>query len=306
MNYRLKAYIYLIIVTIIWGIAGPVIKLVLNNVSWDIALLYRFAISSIIFIPFIKLSDFKKLRDKNTLFLTLVYTIVGTSLGLSLLFIGTAQTSLVSMSLLSLFGPILTILAGYIFLKDKITWTEKIGIGVTFLGSLLIIIEPALKFDGFQKGLTGNLFIIASLICGTISVVVLKELLRKGVSPLFLTNMDFVIGFISLAPLVLILHPASQTIKTITSLSFPIQAGIWFLAVFSGTLAYWLSNKAQKSIEVSEQAVFGYLYPILSAILAVWLLKEPMTPLSYFGAGMTVVGIFIAEVKRRKRFGKKH
>ena len=304
--YRLKAYFYLILVVLIWGIAGPVIKLVLNDVPWEITLLYRFAISSLVFIPFIKIRDFKHLIDKKVLTLTFLYTFLGTSVGLGLLFAGTAKTSLVSMSLLSLFAPILTILGGYFFLKERITWMEKFGIGVTFLGSLLIIIEPVIRFDGVKGEFLGDILVIGSLISGVIAAIILKELLRKGISPLFLANLDFLVGFISMIPVVLLLHSPSETFSIISKLSLPLHIGIWYIAVFSGTIAYWLYNVAQKSIEVSEQAVFSYLHPILSAVLAVWLLSEPMTPLSYFGSGITIVGIVIAEVKRRtKKSGKR-
>jgi drug/metabolite transporter (DMT)-like permease len=293
---RLRAYLYLIAVVVIWGVSGPVIKLLLGVVPWDILLVYRFLISAIIYLPFIKPEVLRPLKKVNVLLLVLAYTFLNTTISLGLLFAGTAKTSLVSMSLLSLFGPILTILAGYFFLRDRITRTEKLGIIITFLGSMLIIIEPVLKFDGIQGELVGNLFIIGSLITGSLAIIILKKLLRKGVDPMFLGNMNFVIGAITLIPVVLRTRSVPEVVNTITNLGFPYQIGVWYLAIFAGSIAYYLSNSAQKSIEVSEQAVFSYIYPIFSAILAVWILKETMTPLSYFGAG-----IIIAEVKRRTR-----
>lgn len=298
---RLRAYLYLIAVVVIWGISGPVIKLLLGVVPWDILLVYRFLISAIIYLPFIKPEVLRPLKNMNVLLLVLAYTFLNTTISLGLLFAGTARTSLVSMSLLSLFGPILTILAGYFFLRDRITRTEKLGIIITFLGSMLIIIEPVLKFDGIQGELVGNLFIIGSLITGSLAIIILKKLLRKGVDPMFLGNMNFVIGAITLIPVVLRTHSVPEVVNTIVNLGLPYQIGVWYLAIFAGSIAYYLSNSAQKSIEVSEQAVFSYIYPIFSAILAVWILKETMTPLSYFGAGLTVAGIVIAEIKRRTR-----
>ena len=301
-SHRLRAYVYLLLVAVIWGIAGPVIKLVLGDIPWDILLLYRFLISTLIFLPFIKPKTLRPLKNIKTLFLVLTYTLLNTTLGLGLLFAGTAKTSLVSMSLLSLFGPVLTILGGYFFLKDRITWTEKWGIIITFLGSFLIIIEPVIKFDGVQGELTGNMLIIGSLITGAIAVIILKELLRKGVDASLLANLNFVVGLVTIIPVVLHLHSIPEITADLSKLTLFDHAGILYLAVFSGTIAYCLSNIAQKSIEVSEQAVFTYIYPILSTILAVYLLKENITPLSYFGAGITLVGIFVAEVKRRSRY----
>lgn len=300
--HRLKAYIYLLIVAVIWGIAGPVIKLVEAKLPWDLFLSYRFLLAGIVVIPFIKRNHLRQLFKSLGVFLRiLIYGLFTTTLGLSLLFAGTEKTSVVSMSLISLFGPIMTIIAGYFFLKDKITWLEKIGIAVTFIGSFLIVIEPVIKLNGVQGEITGNMLIFGSLILGTIAALILKGLLREGISPVFLANFSFIAGVLTIIPISLYIRSFSQNLSIISSISLPYHAGVWYMALISGILAYSLANIAQKSIEVSEQAVFGYLYPIISAILAVLILKEPLTPLSYFGGGMTLVGIFIAEVKRRSQ-----
>ena len=299
--HRLKAYFYLLIVVAIWGIAGPVIKLTLGVLPWDILLLYRFFVSAVVFIPFIHKKDFHPLKNTKILFLAFIYMIFNTTISLSLLFAGTARTSLLSMNLISLFGPILTILGGYFFLKDRIPWIEKVGMSITFFGSLLLIIEPLIKFDGAQGEITGNIMIIGSLVTGTVAAIILKELLRKGVGAIFLANIGFVVGFLTIIPITLYFHPISNILNTLYSLPLNYHLGILYLAVFSGTIAYSLNNIAQKSIEVSELAVFNYLYPIISAVLAVWFLKETMTSLAYFGAGVTLVGIFITEIKRRTR-----
>jgi drug/metabolite transporter (DMT)-like permease len=230
--------------------------------------------------------------------------VLNTTVSVGLLFAGTAHTSLVSMSLISLFGPILTIFGGYFFLKDKISWIEKIGIGITFIGSLFIIIEPIVKSNGIQGELLGNILVIGSLVSGSIATILLKELLRKGVGAIMLANLGFVVGFVTMIPIVLHFHSTLEIADMISKMALSYHLGIIYLAVFSGTIAYTLNNLAQKTIEVSELAVFSYVYPIISAILAVWFLKEPMTPLGYFGSGITLVGIFIAEVKRRTRSKK--
>lgn len=300
-KYRLRAFFLLAIVAIIWGVAGPVIKLTLQKLPWDVFLSYRFLISTIIILPFIKKSHLRIFKKFDNFLLILVYALSNSTLGLALLFAGTERTSLVSMSLISLFAPILTIFAGYYFLKDRITWLEKIGIAVTFIGSFLIIVEPVIKLNGQQGELMGNILVVGSLLCGTVAAISVKELLRKGISPIVLANLSFIIGLLTMIPISMRLHPLTESINIISTLPLAYHAGVWYMGVFSGTIAYMLANIAQKSIEVSEQAVFGYLYPIISTILAVLILKESITPLSYFGGGITLVGIFIAEVKRRTK-----
>ena len=57
-----KAYLYLLLAAIIWGVAGPVIKIGLDDLSYDVFLTGRFLISALIAIPF--LLNFKKYVNK--------------------------------------------------------------------------------------------------------------------------------------------------------------------------------------------------------------------------------------------------
>ena len=69
------------------------------------------------------------------------------------------------------------------------------------------------------------------------------------------------------------------------------------MAVLSGTLAFYLANKAQKTIEVGEQSLFAYLYPVFSLPLAVLWLGEKITPVYVLGGIIIAIGVVIAEIK---------
>ena len=72
------------------------------------------------------------------------------------------------------------------------------------------------------------------------------------------------------------------------------------MAIISGTFAFWLSNKAQKSIEIGEQSLFSYLYPLFSLPLAVIWLGEKVTSMHIIGGVIIVIGVAIAEVKKKR------
>jgi drug/metabolite transporter (DMT)-like permease len=77
------------------------------------------------------------------------------------------------------------------------------------------------------------------------------------------------------------------------------HAGVWYMAILSGTLAYFLYVRGQKSIEVSEAALFNYLQPIFSIPLAVFWLQESLTPTFVIGAIIIACGVIIAEYKKK-------
>ncbi|MFI5241317.1 MAG: EamA family transporter, partial [Microgenomates group bacterium] len=87
---------------------------------------------------------------------------------------------------------------------------------------------------------------------------------------------------------------------TVTHLGFGYHLGVLYMALISGTLAFTLLNMGQKTIELSEAAIFMYLYPIFSGILAIIVLGDKMTPVIILSAIITFIGVAIAEVKKKR------
>jgi len=72
------------------------------------------------------------------------------------------------------------------------------------------------------------------------------------------------------------------------------------MAILSGSLAYFLYVRAQRSIEVSEATLFNYLQPVFAIPLAIFWLGESLSTSFIFGAGIIALGLIIAEYKRRE------
>lgn len=296
---RLKAYFYLTITCVIWGIAGLVIKVTLGAIDPGTFLLYRFFLSSLATLPFILKGGLHLPRRAGVLFALVVCGLLNSSIGLGFLFWGTDLTSLLSMSLITVFGPLVLTIFGVIFMHDHMTKREKLGSVIAFVGAIVLAIAPLLKQDHGTSQFLGNVLVFLSVIAIESAGVLIKKLLRDGVSPTTIANVTFIVGFFSMLPVVLIQKGLSQTITTIVQLPLAYQAGVFYMALLSGNLAYTLYNLGQKPIEVSELAPFAYLYPAISAILAVALLGDRLTAPILISTGIIIVGIFIAEWKRR-------
>lgn len=300
--YRLKAYIYLFLTAIIWGIAGPVIKLTLGGVKPDIFLFYRFFLSTLIIIPFIIKGGFHlPTKRPKVILLVILFAFLDSTATLGLLFWGTSKTSLLSMSLISIFTPIVLIFFGFIFLHDHLTKREKIGTTVAFFGAFILAVAPVLVTDHGSGQFLGNILILLSVICAAFSGILAKKLMQKGVSPLTLINIMFIVGFITMAPIVILRNGFMPTLTTITQLPLPYQLGVVYMAVVSGNIAYFLSLLGQRTIEVSEAAPFSYLHPVFSAILAVFLLGDRLTSGIIIGSIITFTGVLLAEWKKTRK-----
>lgn len=296
---RLKAYLFLLSAAVIWGFAAVVIKFTLSGIEPLPFLSYRFAISA--FIALFSFNAIKKLlkKDIKLIFLMILFSLLSTTIALGFLFIGLKDTTVLNLSLMALFGPLLVALGGVIFLKERITKKEKIGTLIAFVGTLFTIIEPIFQANGKPASFAGNLLLVIYLISDVASVIILKKLLRKGVSPLTLTNLSFVVGFLTILPITFISQSPSKLITNISNLPLIYHAGVWYMAVLSGTTAYALRAKGQKTVEVQEASLFGYLTVVFSVPLAVLLLNEKITALYIFGAMIIVAGVAIAEYKKK-------
>lgn len=298
---RLKSYIYLIIVAAIWGAAGPVIKFTLRELPPFTFLSYRFFITTLLLVPIMIASKERFPKESRKNLILLILSLLGTTVNLGLLFVGLKFTTVLDHTFISQTGPVLTILASSIFLKDKITKKEKIGIAITFAGTIFIIIQPLLE-NGLlaSKNIFGNILILLANVSWMGYVIISKKQMREKVAPLTMAVSNFFIGFITLLPLaVLENHGAKNLVSVISNVSFSTQLGVFYMAIISGALGYYLFQLGQKSIESSEAAVFSYLQPLFSTPLAILWLKEEVSSSFVIGVSIIIFGIIIAQYKKK-------
>ncbi|EKD62223.1 MAG: UAA transporter family [uncultured bacterium] len=301
--HRLHAYILLLIVTVIWGAASSVIKFTLEGIGPVSFLVYRFAISSLVALFAVKsiINIFHHIKSGKEWLGIILFCFLSTTFALGFLFLGLEKTTVVNSSLLTLAGPLLTILAGEFFLKEHITHREKIGISIAFAGTLLTLIEPIIESNGKIGNFEGNLLIILYLVGDITSVIFLKKIIRNNVSPYALTHLSFVIGFLTILPIYFLAYKPTEIFTLLANMDIKYHLGVAYMALLSGTLAYSLRARAQKTIEVGEASLFTYLTSIVSIPFAVIWLKESLTPIYILGAIVIAVGVSIAEYKWRTK-----
>lgn len=300
MNHRLTAYLMLLVVSIIWGVAGPVIKFTLGDFPPLIFLTYRFALSSIVALVAFGLRRPRLPKRTGETLSVFIYGFLTSTVTLGLLFLGFDKTTALTGTLLSAAGPIFVAIGGVLFLHEHVTKRERLGLSIAFAGTVVTILEPMINGNGRAvSSIEGNLLVVASLLVGVVLAVQSKFLLRNHTSPSALTHISFLIGFLTITPIALYYHNLIEIITTIARAPVSAHLGVWFMAFLSGSLAYTLWHKGQKAIEISEVSIFSYLYPIWATPLSIFWLGETITPGFIAGAMIIALGVAIAEHKRR-------
>ena len=239
-------------------------------------------------------------KERKVLLGLLLYGFLTSTVSLGLLFFGLENTTVLDMSLITLFGPLLITIAGVFLLNEKVTLRERVGIAIAFAGTVFTVVEPILNGDGARQ-ISGNIFIFLYLAVNTMAVVLAKKLLRNNVKPIYMSHTSFVMGFLTIAPLSLLIYSPEGMFDIYTTLPPQYHLGVVFMALLSGNLAYTLWNRAQRSIEISEASLFAYLYPLFAAPLAVFWLGEKITYTFFVGAVIIAAGVIIAEYKKAPR-----
>lgn len=202
-------------------------------------------------------------------------------------------------SLITATAPIFVALAGVWLLHEHVTTREKLGIVITIIGTVVIALQSFFETGiGAGRSVLGNSIIFVSNIAFAAYLLLSKEALRKKVSPFTITFMMFFLGFIMMIPLALGEVPFHEILPKLATISIPAQLSVLFMALFSGAAAYFLYQKAQKTIEASEAAVFTYLTPIVTAPVATIWLREKLTTPYIVGSIIIAVGVILAEYKR--------
>lgn len=295
---RLTAYGLLLITSIIWGIAGPVIKRTLGDFPPLIFLTYRFGISALIGFLFI-LPNVKQLPKTAQQWLDVaLYSIFIPILGLGLLFFGFDKTTSMTGSLIAASGPIFVAIAGAIFFREKITGMEKAGMGLAIVGTLITTFDSNGLFTIFGSHM-GNILILLSCFATALGFVFSKRSLYDHLSALTITNLGFVFAFCFFLPLSLFIYSPSHVVDVIQQAPLSAHLGVLYMAVLSGTVGYFFNNWAEKKLGIGETALFSYLQPVWAAPIAVLWLSEQITPVQIFGAILVVCGVMIAEYRKR-------
>ena len=290
---RSFAYALLLLNTILWGLSPPIIKVALNFVSINQFLLGRYILASLIFLPIYLLTHKKSPSiTTNNYKLLILLALLGTPLTLIPLYEGIKLTSSIESSILTATGPLLIIIGGRIFLHEKITQNEKIGLIIALIGTLLLALGPlVIDGPGFKISLLGNLLILGSNLIWTAFLLLVKKL-KVDASQISLVSY---LTAIPIFLLLMLLEPSKILNSSILNLNSTAIFGIAYMALAGSIIAFWAYTKGQEYIEAGEAAIFTYLQPLITFPLAYFWLHESISSVGLAACLLIAAGVYVSE-----------
>lgn len=297
-------YVAIIIAHAIWGVNFIATKFTLQEFPPMTLAFLRFFLALILLSPFL-LTEKRKII-KSDLPVLIGIGLLMITLNIGFFYEGLKRTTVTTASMLTLIVPILSVLGGWWFLKEKVFVVNLAGIILGFIGTILIIGLPfiILGIQPTTDTMLGNFLIILASICWVAGAILSKGILQKY-STLTLTAVIFAVGMITFIVPALneyIQNPVWYQKVTILGI-----LGLGFITIASSICAYFLFEWGLSKLGVIKADLFQYLEPLVATTLGVLILGEQLRFSFIIGGVLIALGVYWATLaKDRHRHHKAH
>src|SRR5690554_5472870 len=133
---RWQSIALLLLNTVLWGAALPVVKPALSHTTPFQYLLYRFIFAALFSLPILIFYLWKKRKLWKHIPTIIGLELIGTTLALGFLYEGLARTSSLEASMIATTTPLFTTLGGILYLKEKEERHEWVGLAIALCGTV--------------------------------------------------------------------------------------------------------------------------------------------------------------------------
>ena len=282
----------LIFAMFIWASSFIALKLAMNDLEPYTVIFFRMAIASLCFVYFIK--SFLKYEFSKR---DIKYIILLAFFEPCLYFIFEAKaiqlTTASQVGMITSLMPVITAMAAGYFLKEIITKQLLVGSFIAIAGVVWLSLQSVSSVSA-PNPILGNFFELLAMVCGAGYTIVARYLANRY-SALFITAIQVFIGAIFFFPFFLYEVFTTDFNITLTSVLCVLYLGV--VVTLGG---YGLYNYALTKIEASKAAIFIYLIPVFTLILAFFVLNEKLTIVELIASATILFGVFISEVPLSK------
>lgn len=271
----------------IWGAAPPIFKWTLQDIQPYTLAFLRFAIPTLILLPFVK--NKLKVHPKDWFNIILI-GFFGITINIIFFFQGLLQAPSINAALIGSSAPIFILLYALFFLgrekpKKKLISGSLIGL----FGVLLVLITPLFK-NGNLAAL-GNLYYLIGMFGGVIAIILARKVMKRN-DPVTITFWTFVVGSVGFIPFFVQEVRVFGFLPNLTSQG---MIGLAFGIFLSSLAAYFLQTWALKFLTAADVSVFTYIDPVVTILIAAPLLGEFPDSIFVTGTFFVLLGILLAE-----------
>jgi len=196
-------------------------------------------------------------------------------------------TAVVNTSIINAFSPVVTGLGAAIFIQERLTKANYIGIFVALAGVIILISKGEWANIAGLNFNIGDILMLCAVISWAAYAILIKKMLKQY-SGFTLTYYAALFGMIEAGLLCLIENPLPQ-IQAISKLSI---ISLIYLGVVATAFGHFLYNLCIREIGPTKTSSFVYsIVPIFVAVLAYLLFKDTITLVMASSVVFIIVGL---------------
>lgn len=281
---------YLLLASFLWGTSFIAGKFAYETLDPALVVLFRLIIAGVILFPitlrFIKENsksdvDWKKIALLG--FLTYPATFL-------LQFIGLQYTSASSAATMIGIEPLMVILIGQRFFKEKASLTIWLLGIIAFIGVFLLV---GLS-DSEEISLIGCLLVLASTIVVALWLRLSKSVLGN-LNPKVYTALSLQLGTLIGLPFMLLLVKDWNI-----NFSYSSIIALLYLGIGCSLFANWAWNKGLSETETNKSGIFLALEPVFGVLFSIILLNDSLSITSWVGVALVILSAAVCLVLPKK------
>ena len=196
--------------------------------------------------------------------------------------------------------PIVSVFAGAIFFKEKISFFNIFGIALSLFGILLVVMSHGEMGDNMILGI----ILLVLAVFSEVGHASVTKSLSGNYSAQVITMYQFLFGSVYLLPL--FLWKGLDNFDPHFYFSADVMYPIVCLAVLCSSLAFSLWVGSIKSLGVAKSGIFMALIPVVTALIS-WILGQKVLTLHQsVGIGIAVLGLVVSQLQIRRRHSSKN
>jgi drug/metabolite transporter (DMT)-like permease len=285
-------YIILIIQTLISSGTHIVAKVVVEDID-SVTLTFLRSMIAAIGLMILFLIREKRIRLERTDWMNMIWLgLLVIPLNQFMFLIAIGLTTPSNAALFYATTPVFVMILSALLVNEKTFLFAKIGVIVGFVGISLVIFERG--FDFSSDYTLGNVLMLIAVASWSLYTVLGRPLVLKYGS-FHISSLSMIIGTLMFFPIGVI--PAIRF--DYSTLGVAHLYGLLYLGIGTSIIAYFLWYYALGRIESTKVAVFTYLQPVVTTILAVLILGQIITMQFVTGACIALVGVVLVHSSKR-------
>lgn len=283
------AYGVLFSAMLIWGFSFLAIKDVISVVPIFTLLFIRFAMASII------LGGVGVAKRSLRLSSHDLFTLVGLSLLSPIGYFlfetfGIVHTQPSHVSVIIAIIPTVVFLIALFRRQERANWKKWIGIGLAYVGILLIIGSSQQEAGAT---LLGDLLVFGAVLCAATRTVLLKEVLKR-ITPLQATFYLFFFSLLLFGPLA-----ATESWDWLALITPMLVLEMLFLGVLCSAVAFLAMHYALKHLSATQVAVSANFVPVVTLLAEILMMGGRLTLFKGLGTAAVIGGVLLTQIGER-------